>query len=845
MVSLLVSAATLLAARPNVIVIMADDLGFGELGCYGQTKIKTPNLDRLAAEGVRFTRFYSASTVCAPTRCSLLTGKHTGHGAIRGNKEIGGWGLNEGEGQWPLPATETTIAEVLRAAGYATACVGKWGLGGPASEGRPTNQGFDFFFGYLCQRQAHNYTPTHLWRNDDVYILEKNRYFPAHQRLPEPPEDPAAFDAYLGPQYAPEVTMEQAEAFLRSNRSKPFFLYFATTLPHAALQAPKEWVDRYPRDWDPEPYLGQNGYLPCLRPRATYAAMISYLDDCVGRIRSILEELDIADNTIILFKADNGTAPNGGVDREFFQSLAGLRGLKTNLYEGGIRVPFIAWWKGRFPAGRTETRYWASYDLFPTICELVGVQPPDGLDGISFAPALLGKDQAETHDFLYFEFPEGRQQQAVIRPPWKLIRPDLKNDPGKMELYNIEDDPFESKDLASAHPEVVKQLLAIAQREHLPSEEFPIPAIDEDNPYRTITIPTVDLSSDRSRIVVVDRERGQYLGHVSTVLLEDGKTILAAYPKGHGRGPIVLKKSTDGGLTWSDRLPVPENWSTSLETPTLHRTQDPRTGKKRLILWSGLYPARLAWSEDDGRTWTPLTAVGDWGGIVVMGSVVRLTDGRYLALFHDDGRFFRKGGAVNGRMTLYQTVSDDGGLSWSFPEEILSRSDVHLCEPGVIRSPDGKTLAALLRENRRVRNSFVIFSNDEGKTWSKPRELPAALTGDRHTAKYAPDGRLVVSFRDMAKNSPTRGDWVAWVGRFEDLLTGGEGQYRIRLMDNLVGTDCGYPGVEVLSDGTFVCTSYGHWEEGEQPYIVSVRFRLEELDRCLGGSRHTEVYQLR
>jgi hypothetical protein len=328
---------------------------------------------------------------------------------------------------------------------------------------------------------------------------------------------------------------------------------------------------------------------------------------------------------------------------------------------------------------------------------------------------------------------------------------------------------------------------------------------------------------------VVDREPGQYLGHTTTVLLEDGKTILAVYPKGHGRGAIILKRSTDGGRTWSARLPVPENWATSLETPTIHRTTD-RGGKKRLLLFSGLYPARSAMSEDDGETWSPLSPVGTWGGIVVMGSVVRRKDTTLMALFHDDGRFFSSGGRVTGTMTVYQTLSENGGLQWSWPVPIFSADSIHLCEPGVVRSPDGGQLAALLRENRRVRNSYVMCSNDEGKTWSSPWELPPALTGDRHTCAYAPDGRLLVSFRDMASGSPTYGDWVAWVGTYDDVVRGREGKYRVRLMDNTAGTDCAYPGVEVLPDGTFVLTTYGHWIQGEEPFIVSIRLHLSELD---------------
>ncbi len=353
-------------------------------------------------------------------------------------------------------------------------------------------------------------------------------------------------------------------------------------------------------------------------------------------------------------------------------------------------------------------------------------------------------------------------------------------------------------------------------------------AMAADRGYR---IPLIDLAGQKERQVIVDREEGQYLGHVSTVLLEDGKTIIAVYPKGHGRGAIVMKRSDDGGRTWSQRLPVPENWATSKETPTIHRVVD-REGKKRLVVFSGLYPARMAVSEDDGVSWTPLNAVGDWGGIVVMGSVEPLRTGRgeYLAMFHDDGRFIADAGKSTGTMTLYQTFSHDGGMTWSVPEKIYANDKIHLCEPGVIRSPDGKQLAALLRENKRVRNSHVIFSNDEGKTWTEPKELPGSLTGDRHTGRYSPDGRLLVSFRDTTLESPTKGDWVAWVGKYEDIVNGREGQYRVRLMKNHQRLDCCYPGVEMLPDGTFVITTYGHWEEGKQPYIVSVRLRLDELD---------------
>jgi hypothetical protein len=345
---------------------------------------------------------------------------------------------------------------------------------------------------------------------------------------------------------------------------------------------------------------------------------------------------------------------------------------------------------------------------------------------------------------------------------------------------------------------------------------------------RGYSIPFIDLAAETERQVVVDRDPSTYLGHPTTALLADGRTLLAVYPKGHGRGPIVLKRSRDGGRTWSERLPAPANWATSQETPTLHRVLA-AGGKPRLLLFSGLYPIRMSRSEDDGVNWTPLEPIGSFGGVVAMSSLVRLRDGRQRAFFYDDGRFLH-GENKSGPFVVYTTVSRDGGLTWSEPRAIVAHSEAQLCEPGVVRSPSGGRLAMLLRENSRRFNSFMSFSDDEGENWTAPFALPGALTGDRHAAVYAPDGRLLVTFRDTTLESPTRGDWVAWVGRFEDLLAQREGQYRVRLMKNHKEADCCYAGIERLRDGTLVATSYGHWAPNEQPFIVSVRLTLAELD---------------
>jgi hypothetical protein len=355
-------------------------------------------------------------------------------------------------------------------------------------------------------------------------------------------------------------------------------------------------------------------------------------------------------------------------------------------------------------------------------------------------------------------------------------------------------------------------------------------------------IPLVDLVAAGIETIVVDREPGQYLGHVSSVLLDDGKTILATYPRGHGRGPIIMKRSPDGGKTWSDRLDLPESWATSRETPTVYPMYDDK-GTKRLILFSGLYPIRMAYSEDEGESWSELEKIGDFGGIVAMGDVmeVRGTPGKYRAVFHDEGRFLRGGSdrfwgspaGERGVFEVFQTTTLDGGLTWSEPVVIAAHPDAHLCEPGLVRSPDGERVAMVMRENSRKMNSFVSFTDDEGETWSEPVELTASLTGDRHVMRYLPDGRIIAVFRDMARDSTTRGDFVGWVGSFEDIAQQRPGDFRVRLLNNTNRWDSSYPGLHVLEDGTIVGITYGHWIEGEEPFIKAVRFTISEVEKHL------------
>jgi arylsulfatase A len=471
---------------PNILFILADDLGYGDIGAFGQKKIRTPNLDRMAAEGMRFTQHYSGNAVCAPSRCVLLTGKHPGHAFIRDNKEV------KPEGQAPIPAHTATLAKLLREQGYATAAMGKWGLGFPGSEGEPLKQGFDRFFGYNCQAVAHNYYPTSLWDNEQRLVLN-NPAFSAHQRFPTnaDPTDEKAYAQYRGKVYAPDLIGEQALKFIRDHRARPFFLYFATTVPHLALQVPEDSLAEYRDRFGDKPFAGTNtnDYVPQFHPRAAYAAMVTRMDRDIGRMMSLVRELGLDENTIFVFTSDNGPLYDrlGGTDTDFFASARSFRGRKGALYEGGIRVPLIVRWKNHVAANSTSDRVTGFEDWLPTFMELLGATKsvPKDVDGISFAPALLGHAQPP-RPFLYREFPAYHGWQSVRIGDWKGVRHPL-NPKGKsatpkklaLELYDLKTDPAEMNDVAAAHPDIVARMEKVMREQHTPSEMFPFPELDQ------------------------------------------------------------------------------------------------------------------------------------------------------------------------------------------------------------------------------------------------------------------------------------------------------------------------------------------------------------------------------
>lgn len=441
--------------RPNVILIVADDMGYGDLGCYGQQLIRTPHLDSLAEKGILFTDFYSGTSVCAPSRAALMTGMHTGHTPVRGNFEI------KPEGQFPMPDSSFTIAELFRSKGYATGGFGKWGLGYPGSEGDPMRQGFDRFYGYNCQRQAHNFFPDHLW-SDGNRIELSNR--PDQQT-----------------QYAPDLIQEKALDFIDQHRQSPFFLYLAYTLPHAALQLPAgdSAYESYKKAFQeravavPQPWNGV-GYQPNAYPRAAYAAMVTRVDSHVGEVMKKLHQLGIDRNTLVLFTSDNGPHREGGHDPSYFNSSGGFRGIKRQLHEGGMRVPMIAYWPDRIRKGRRSDHPGASWDLLPTFASMLAAKAPAGIDGISLLPLLTGNGKQEQHEFLYWEFHEDGGRQAVRMGKWKGVRQQaMKIADAPIELYDLSNDPAESRDISASQPEVVARIRKVMQTQHIENKDFP------------------------------------------------------------------------------------------------------------------------------------------------------------------------------------------------------------------------------------------------------------------------------------------------------------------------------------------------------------------------------------
>ncbi len=435
------------AKAPNVIYILADDLGYADLSCYGQTNFATPNIDAMAKGGMRFTQFYAGCTVSAPSRCALLTGKHTGHTFVRGNKDSK---CSDGRKyDYPIPSEEYTLGEMFKSQGYTTACVGKWGLGGIGTTGHPNNQGFDYFYGYLGQRFAHKYYPQFLHENSE--LIELN-----------------------GESYSHDLIEDKAVEFIKENKDNPFFLYLTFTIPHAELAIPDEYSNEYEGKFEEcEPFMGKSSYGPQEEPHKVFASMVTRLDQSVGTILALLEELGIEENTMVVFTSDNGAHAEGGADPEFFNSTGIYRGIKRDLYEGGIRIPMIISYPEVVEAGSESDFMGAFWDFMPTFAELIGVERPEGSDGVSIVPTLKGKTQKEQHEYLYWEFDVQGGRQALRMGDWKLIRHQWKKrDKSYYELFNVIEDPSEKSNVVEENPQLVEQMKTIMDSARVPSEIY-------------------------------------------------------------------------------------------------------------------------------------------------------------------------------------------------------------------------------------------------------------------------------------------------------------------------------------------------------------------------------------
>lgn len=433
----------------NVIYILADDLGYGDLGCYGQQRILTPNIDRMASEGMLFTQHYAGCTVSAPSRASLMTGLHTGHTQIRGNKEV------KPEGQQPMSANTYTLGKLMQSAGYTTGIFGKWGLGYPGSDSEPNKMGFDEFFGYNCQREAHSYYPEHLWHNSEKVLLDEN--MERGMKI-----------------YSQDLIHENAVRFIRDNKDQPFFAMLTYTLPHAELNLPHDSIySLYENQFEETPHDGRKGYYDVEKPRASFAAMVTRLDWYVGEILDELKKQGLDKNTLVIFTSDNGPHREGGADPDFFDSYGPLKGLKRDVYEGGIRVPMIAWMPQKIAEGTQSEHISAFWDIMPTLAELTNANLPVATDGISMLPTLFSSGKQKEHDYLYWEFHELGGRQALRKGDWKAIRLNVgSTDKAKVELYNLRDDLHEDNNLAEQNPEITKELSLLMDKVRTPSALF-------------------------------------------------------------------------------------------------------------------------------------------------------------------------------------------------------------------------------------------------------------------------------------------------------------------------------------------------------------------------------------
>jgi len=803
-------------AAPNIVFILVDDMGYGDPACCNaSSKITTPHIDSLARDGMRFTDAHAAGPLCHMSRYGLLTGRYP---------------FRTDVSRWPSHALiepgQATLASILKSAGYRTAMVGKWHLGFEEEgydqplPGGPVDCGFDSFFGIRASTDI----PPYFYINNDRAVDPPTEAIPANQSEGWSPIQGAFWRAgRIAPELAladvlPRFT-DEAIAVLDNHAQResrdPLFLYLAYPAPHTP------WLPA-------EAYAGKSG-------AGMYGDFVMMVDAMIGRVLRKLEQTDMSDNTLLIFSSDNGPVWYD-VDAQRFghSSVGALRGMKADAWEGGHRVPFIARWPQQVPAGSTCDAVVSFVDMLATFADIQQrpLQANEGPDSFSILPLLRGAQKAQRPSLA---LASGRGLKTIRQGPWKWIQGQgsggfskpRKNDPAPTDapeqLYNLAEDLGETNNLYHDQPEKVRQLRRTWRQ---------INDAGRSN-HNGPNLPLLDLSDQTDRHVVIAAGTKQtYQGHPTTMLMGDGKTLFCVWCINHGGSAGPMARSDDGGKTWErlDKI-LPKRFSTHQNCPSIYRLTDP-DGQERLWVFSAALGQRggpgmpRIMSEDGGKTWRELPPLG-FPCVMTFSSIVQLQDGRYLGLYHKGPE-----GKDRTPLEVLQTTTADGGLTWSEPKVVAAVEGKNPCEPFAFRSPTGDELCCLMRENTHQGNSLMMFSQDEGQTWSQPIDTPWGLSGDRHMGVTLPDGRLFVAFRDMAPASPTRGHFVAWVGTYEDIRHNRPGQMRVKLLHNHAAnvTDCGYPGVHVLADGTIVATTYLQYRPGAEKHsVVSVRLAPEDL----------------
>lgn len=801
---------------PNVIFILVDDMGYGDPGCFNpDSKIQTPNIDSLARDGMRLTDAHAPGPLCHMSRYGLMTGRYP---------------FRTDVSRWPehalIEPSQTTIADVAKRAGYRTAMVGKWHVGFNENgydrplHGGPVDCGFDSYFGIRASTDI----PPYFYIENDSAVTPPIDSIDANA---SENWSPIQGKFWRAGGIAPDLQLENVlpkftdkaieviEDHSASEADERLFLYLAYPAPHTP------WL---PSD----DFAGKSDV-------GLYGDFVMMVDAMIGRVLDSLDESGMSEETLVIVTSDNGPVWYAGdVEKFGHASVGNLRGMKADAWEGGHRMPMVARWPGTIDAGATCTQTVSFVDILATMADIgkVKLNAGEGPDSFSILPLLKGDDRPVRPNLA---LQSGRGTNVIRQGPWKLIQglgsggfskpSQVKPKPGTApgQLYHLERDPGETDNRYEAEPAKVAELNQLwKQVETSPGSS-----------HRGPNLSTIDLSDQTDRQNVIAKgTQATYQGHPTTVSMADGKTVFCVWCINHGGSAGPMARSDDGGRTWArldDSLPL--GYQTHQNCPSIYRVLGP-DGTERLWVFSAALGDRSGpgmpsiMSEDGGETWTEMPPLG-FPCVMTFSSIVRLADGRYLGLYHKGPE-----GKDRSPLEVLQAITADGGFTWSSPKVVASVEGKNPCEPFVFRSPGGDELCCLMRENTHTENSLMMFSSDEGETWSPPTDTPWGLTGDRHIGVRLDDGRYFFAFRDMAPGSTTRGHFVGWLGTYEDIKNNRAGQARLKLLHSHASStsDCGYPGVEKLADGTILVTTYIKYRPGPEKHsVVTVRLSPDDF----------------